>query len=232
MIFAVQADNADFRIGMACSEPDSLWPSSGWGRREKQPGELEQRMRITGGELRGRRLASFKGTRIRPTSDKVREAIFNLIGQETEGLRVVDLFAGTGALGIEALSRGAREAIFVDNSPEALKLIRRNLALCGYEAKGILLKRDLTRGLPGGSDPDRWKNGVDLVFADPPYRKGYLLPLLGRLSACSFLSSHATIVAEAGREEQLADGGGLSLVKSRTYGDTKICIYSYDGLEP
>lgn len=185
-------------------------------------------MRITGGELRGRHLSSFRGSRIRPTSDKVREAIFNLLGQETEGFRVLDLFAGTGALGLEALSRGAREAVFVDNSPEALKLIRRNLALCGYEARGALLKKDLTRGLPA----DLGRGGIDLVFADPPYRKGYLLPLLSRLSSCPLLSPHATIVAEAGREEQLAEGGGLSLVKTRIYGDTKICIYSYDGLEP
>lgn len=189
-------------------------------------------MRITGGELRGRRLSSFKGTRIRPTYDKVREAIFDLIGQHTEGFRVLDLFAGTGALGIEALSRGAREAIFVDNSPEALKLIRKNLALCGYEVKAVTLKKDLTRGLPGGVDVVAARGGIDLVFADPPYGKGYLPPLLNGLSACSFLSLHAKVVAEMGREEQFPDGGNLSLVKTRVYGDTKICIYSYDGREP
>ncbi|MDD5203808.1 MAG: 16S rRNA (guanine(966)-N(2))-methyltransferase RsmD [Desulfobacterales bacterium] len=187
-------------------------------------------MRITGGERRGIRLASFKGERIRPTSDRVREAIFNLIGQYTIGLRVVDLFAGTGALGIEALSRGARRVVFVDNSPESLKLIRRNLALCGYESASTLLKKDLTRGLPAVRDLGQ--EGVDLVFADPPYKKGYLLPILSELSVSSFLSSRATIVAEAGREEHLPDTvGNLSLAKTRVYGDTKICIYFYGGHE-
>ena len=188
-------------------------------------------MRITGGERRGIRLASFKGERIRPTSDRVREAIFDLIGQYTIGLRVLDLFAGTGALGIETLSRGARRVVFVDNSPESLKLIRRNLALCGYESASTLLKKDLTRGLPAVRDLGQ-EEGVDLVFADPPYKKGYLLPILSELSVSSFLSSRATIVAEAGKEEHLPDTvGNLSLAKTRVYGDTKICIYSYGGHE-
>ncbi len=187
-------------------------------------------MRITGGELRGRRLSSFKGTRIRPTSDKAREAIFSLIGQDTQGFRVLDLFAGTGALGIEALSRGAREVIFVDHSPEALKLIKRNLALCGYEGRSTVLKKDLTRGLSGDLGLTLGDRGVDLVFADPPYRKGYLVPLLRDLSALSLLSTQAKIVAETGKEEQLPDAlGRLLLVKNRVYGDTRICIYTYDG---
>jgi 16S rRNA (guanine966-N2)-methyltransferase len=177
------------------------------------------------------RLASFKGGRIRPTSDRVREAIFNLIGQYTFGFRVLDLFAGTGALGIEALSRGAQRVLFVDNSSESLKLIRRNLALCGYESEGTVLKKDLTRGLPA-IDGLGQGGGVDLVFADPPYRKGCILPILSELSVSSFLSSRATIVVEAGKEEHLPDTvGTISLAKTRVYGDTKICIYSYGGQE-
>ena len=92
-------------------------------------------LRITGGELKGRRLSPFRGPRIRPTSDKVREAIFSLIGQDVQGVRVLDLFAGTGSLGIEALSRGASWVHFVDNSLHSIELIRRNLSLCGYENK-------------------------------------------------------------------------------------------------
>jgi 16S rRNA (guanine966-N2)-methyltransferase len=85
-------------------------------------------MRITGGEVRGRRLESPKGMAIRPTSDRVREAIFNIIGQDLSGLNVLDLFAGTGSLGIEALSRGALHALFVDNSQKSINLIKKNLA--------------------------------------------------------------------------------------------------------
>ena len=137
--------------------------------------------------------------------------------------------SGAGALGIEALSRGARRVVFVDNSPESLKLIRRNLAFCGYESESTLLKKDLARGLP--AIPDLGE-GVDLVFADPPYRKDYLLPILIELSASSLLSSHATIVLEAGKEEHLPETvGKLSLAKTRVYGDTKIFIYSYGGHE-
>jgi 16S rRNA (guanine966-N2)-methyltransferase len=181
-------------------------------------------MRITGGERRGRRLASFRGSRIRPTSDKVREAIFNLLGQDMTGLRVLDLFAGTGALGIESLSRGAETAVFVDHSPEALQLIRRNLSLCSYEGRSTLLRKDLSRGVPFGQDP--LEAGFDLVFADPPYRKGLLLPVLQGLSSGGILSPSGVFVAEASREETLPErAGSLSLAKARVYGDTKVLIY-------
>jgi 16S rRNA (guanine966-N2)-methyltransferase len=182
-------------------------------------------MRITGGERRGRRLASFQGSRIRPTSDKVRGAIFNLLGQDMTGFRVLDLFAGTGALGIESLSRGATEAFFVDCSPEALQLVRRNLSLCGYEGAGVLLRKDLSRGIPFEQFPV--ESGFDLVFADPPYRKGLLLPVLQGLSGMGILSSTGAFVAESSREETLPENAGrLSLAKDRVYGDTRVFIYT------
>ena len=131
-------------------------------------------MRITGGEKRGRRLASFKGSRIRPTSDRVREAIFNLLGQQMRGYRVLDLFAGTGALGIEAISRGARDAVFVDHSPEALQLIRKNLSLCGYEGRARLLRRDLSKGLRGDLLGEGW---VRAGLRRPPLRERVTPPL-------------------------------------------------------
>ncbi len=187
-------------------------------------------MRITGGELRGRRLASFKGLRIRPTSDRVREAIFDLLGQDMEGLCVLDLFAGTGALGIDALSRGARTAVFVENSNEALLLIRKNLVSCAYERRSRVLRKDLAKGLPEARELSM---KVDLVFADPPYRKGYLLPLLQRLSAWELLSSPARVVFQAARDEELPDRAGtLEAVKTRVYGETRVAIYTNDGQEP
>ncbi len=187
-------------------------------------------MRITGGELRGKRLASFKGLRIRPTSDKVREAVFNLLGQDMEGLRVLDLFAGTGALGIDALSRGARTAVFVDNSNEALLLIRKNLSSCSYERRSRVLRRDLAKGLPGERE---LREKADLVFADPPYGKRYLLPLLQRLSSWEFLSSVARIVLQSERDEDLPDrAGDLKTMKNRVYGQTRVAIYTHDEHEP
>ena len=100
-------------------------------------------MRITGGRSKSRRLSAVKGLNIRPSSDKIRETIFNLIGQDTGGLEVLDLFAGTGSLGIEALSRGASRAVFIDKSKSSIKIIQRNLQLCGFEKSGFILKRDL-----------------------------------------------------------------------------------------
>ena len=97
-------------------------------------------MRITGGQTKGRLLAPLKDIQIRPSSDKVRESIFNIIGQDITDQKVLDLFAGTGSLGIEALSRGAIGALFIDNSPQCIKLIEKNLKLCGYEPSGCALR--------------------------------------------------------------------------------------------
>ncbi|MBN1105509.1 MAG: 16S rRNA (guanine(966)-N(2))-methyltransferase RsmD [Deltaproteobacteria bacterium] len=187
-------------------------------------------MRITGGELRGRHLAHFKGSRIRPTSDRVREAIFSLLGQDLRGVKVLDLFAGTGILGIEALSRGAQGVVFVDHSRESIRLIARNLVLCGYGGLGRVLEKDLTKGLPGRSA--LMKGGVHLVFADPPYRRGFLPRVLDGLGNGDILESPATVVVEASKEDELPMGpGNLILVKTKIYGDTKICIYTRDGME-
>jgi len=105
-------------------------------------------MRITGGKAKGRILASPRGMDIRPTTDRVREAIFNIIGHDLSGLKVLDLFAGTGILGIEALSRGAGLVIFIDKSQRSIKLIKKNLAICGYQSSGKILKLDLRMGIP------------------------------------------------------------------------------------
>jgi len=126
-------------------------------------------MRITGGQARGRLLASPRGQKIRPTADHIREAIFNIIGQDLSGLKVLDLFAGTGSFGLEALSRGALSVLFIDNSRESTTLTRKNLMICGYVDAGIVLRRELKRGLP--ADHPHLKKGVDLVFIDPPYEK-------------------------------------------------------------
>lgn len=183
-------------------------------------------MRITGGNAKGRTLASIKGSRIRPSSDRVREAIFNLIGQEVEG-RALDLFAGTGALGIEALSRGAGKAIFVDRADRAVRLIKRNLQLCGYWELGVVYKKDLSRGLP--SRPPWMEGRFDLVFLDPPYGKGLVPRILKDLDQGGILASSAMVVAESEKGETLPCSlGGLRSVVTRIYGRTKIDIYEYE----
>lgn len=183
-------------------------------------------MRITGGQVRGRRLASLRGLDIRPTSDRVREAIFNLIGQDVTGLKVLDLFAGTGSLGIEALSRGALQSLFLDNSAQSLKLIKKNLILCGYEPLGSILKKDLMRGLPWKLS--QVKKKFDLVFMDPPYGKKLIPPLLKELADREILVSPSVVVAESSKIDSLpVRMRKLQLVNNRTYGETKINIYHY-----
>ena len=181
-------------------------------------------MRITGGQVRGRLLASLRGWNIRPTSDRVREAIFNLIGQDVSGFKVLDLFAGTGCLGIEALSRGAARALFIDNSTQSIKLIKKNLVRCGYESLGSVLKKDLTRGLP--RKHTLLKERFHLVFLDPPYEKKMIPPLLGELSDRDILASPSIAVAESFKTETLPEVlGRFQMVGFRTYGETKISIY-------
>jgi len=185
-------------------------------------------MRITGGQVKGRRLAAFKGLDIRPTSDMVREAIFDVIGQDLEGWKVLDLFAGTGSLGIEALSRGASRAVFADNSQKSIDLIRRNLKICGLESKGILWRGDLVQRFPerrifGGK-------GVDLVFIDPPYEKGFVSLIIAGLSQKRILASFALVVAETRKTEALpVEVEKLHLAKSKKYGETRIHIFKYEG---
>ncbi|MEW6666852.1 MAG: 16S rRNA (guanine(966)-N(2))-methyltransferase RsmD [Thermodesulfobacteriota bacterium] len=180
---------------------------------------------MTGGRLRGRALAAPKGVQIRPTADKVKEAVFDLIGQDMEGVKVLDLFAGTGGLGIEALSRGAQWALFVDLSPTSVRLIRRNLLLTGCEPLGEVIRKDLSRGLPRRCET--LKGEIDLVFIDPPYGKGHIPPLLGELVSAGILKDRSVVVVESGKDERLPESfRSLELVKARVYGDTKISIYS------
>jgi 16S rRNA (guanine966-N2)-methyltransferase len=184
-------------------------------------------MRITGGQAKGRLLASLKGWNIRPTSDRVREAVFSLIGQDVNDFKVLDLFAGTGCLGIEALSRGAARAVFIDNSIQSIKVIKKNLTRCGYESVGFVLKRDLSKGLP--RKHSLLKEKFDLIFLDPPYEKKMIPPLLGELSDRDILASPSIAVAESFKTETLPEVlGKLQMVSFRNYGETKISIYQFE----
>ncbi len=182
-------------------------------------------MRITGGNVRGRILKSPRGMGIRPTTDRVREAVFSIIGQDLSNFRVLDLFAGTGCLGLEALSRNAEYAVFIDISQQALKIIQENLALCGCQNKGDLVRRDLKKGLPLGNESLRLP--FDLVFLDPPYGRGLLSGLMEEISATRLLSKQGLVVAELSKAEMLSDSiGTLQKTDIRTYGDTQINFFS------
>jgi len=184
-------------------------------------------LRITGGRMRGRRLLAPKGRDIRPTSDRVREAVFNLLGQDLDGCRVLDLFAGTGALGIESLSRGAEWAVLVDRSPEALRLIARNLERLKLDREAEVIRHDLRRGLPPrGSIRMR---DLDVVFLDPPYGRDLAPPILNALGSWKALGPEGLVVAETATHETLIEQEvGLRLVTKRRYGDTSIHLFAWD----
>jgi 16S rRNA (guanine966-N2)-methyltransferase len=181
-------------------------------------------MRVTGGSVRGRRLAVFRGRDIRPTSDLVREAVCDLLGPGSfSGARVLDLFAGTGSLGIEALSRGASQAVFIDHSKEAVELITKNLKRCGLQGLGVTLRKDLAAGLPRGHP--LFGECFSLVFLDPPYGKGLTLPLLHELQGKDLLRPASIVVAQTEKRQDLPPLlGKLRTIKARTYGATRITL--------
>lgn len=175
-------------------------------------------MRVIAGRYRGRRLAAPKGSATRPTADRVREALFSILGDVAED-RVLDLYAGSGALGIEALSRGAAEAVFVDSSKDAIAAIRRNLETLEIEA--ATHRRDALGWLAAASGGPPF----DLVFADPPYDSAVSVAphLAERLP--SLLSPNAVIVTESDKRTPLELP--FELLRERTYGDTRIAVYRH-----
>ena len=180
-------------------------------------------MKVTGGQVRGRILAAPRNLEIRPSSNKVREAIFNIIGQDLFGSQVLDLFSGTGLLGIEALSRGAKGALFVDHAKQSVALIKKNLELCGYENAGHICKWNLSKGLPKSA---LFLNTTyDIVFIDPPYGSHLAPGLMERLSRSDQLAPDALIVFETAKIVETIRASMLRLIKTRTYGDTKLTIF-------
>ncbi|MDR0221140.1 MAG: 16S rRNA (guanine(966)-N(2))-methyltransferase RsmD [Lachnospiraceae bacterium] len=155
-------------------------------------------MRVISGTARGTKLAAPRGAATRPTTDRIKETLFNIIAPRlTEGCLVLDLFAGSGALGIEALSRGAGYAVFVDNSPEACACIARNLRQTKLAERAAVLKQDFDRGLAQLSRTGEIKGKCfDLVFIDPPYQQGYEEKTLAGLAKQRYIGGDTLIVLE------------------------------------
>ncbi len=192
-------------------------------------------MRIISGLARGRKLFTPAGQSnvIRPTSDRAREALFSILGNTLIAARVLDLYAGTGALGIEALSRGAGQVVFVDNARNALDLIHKNCNLClqgmnlqGHK-KAIIVKCDLARGLNFLDSTVLEGTPFDIVFLDPPYKKGLAARSLTDLSNSIHLRSGTLVIAEEFSGETLAESfGKLTLYDQRRYGETGFWFYT------
>jgi 16S rRNA (guanine966-N2)-methyltransferase len=175
-------------------------------------------MRVVAGRYGGRRLLAPAGGATRPTSDRVREALFSVLGPSVPGAHVLDLYAGSGALGIEALSRGAASAVFVDRSARAIAAIRANLDALGIEAEVLRMEaRAALRTARGRAD------AYDLVFLDPPYRRAAELGRELSEALSAVLAPGARVVSESDRREPLALA--LPLADERRYGDTVIRIH-------
>jgi len=178
-------------------------------------------MRIVGGEFRGRPLATPETAAIRPTSDRLRQALFDILAHTHdvpgEGTRVLDLFAGTGALGIEALSRGATSALFVDDRVEARGLLRRNVESLGLTGRTRIFRRDATRLGPAGT-----VSPFGLIFADPPYGKGLGEAALAAARAGGWMLPDALAVLEERAGTVIALIPGLEAVDIRVIGDSQI----------
>jgi 16S rRNA (guanine966-N2)-methyltransferase len=179
-------------------------------------------MRIIAGEFKGRRLAAVKG-RIRPTSDKVREAVFSILGAAVAEARVLDLFAGTGALSLEALSRGARDAVLVEDQTVALEVLRRNLEALGVAERVRIIPLSVRQALKKLAAR---QEKFDLIFLDPPYGRGLAVATLTALDTLGLLSPDGRVVAEHSHRETLPEClGQLDLSQSRRYGDTQVAFY-------
>jgi 16S rRNA (guanine966-N2)-methyltransferase len=188
-------------------------------------------VRITGGQFRGRALAEPPDDRVRPTSDKVRQAIFNILahndfGFDLDGAKVIDVFAGTGALGLEALSRGAGFALFVDDSAESRALIRKNVEALNLTGITKIWRRDAADLGPLGAGAG---GPFTIAFLDAPYRKGLTERALASLAAGGWLAPGALAIAETAADETIAAPNGFVLRDRRSYGETALYIFTSSG---
>jgi len=185
-------------------------------------------MRIVGGRLRGRALAAPKSQAIRPTADRLREALFNILvhayGDPVSGARVLDLFAGTGALGLEALSRGAAFALFIDDGAEARALLRENVAALGLGGVTRIFRRDACK-----LGPAHPIEPFSLAFLDPPYGRGLAEAALASARAGGWLTPAALIVVEEAASAAFAVPEGFDELERRRYDDTALIVLRHCG---
>ena len=177
-------------------------------------------MRVISGSARGRKLNEPKGNSIRPTSDKVKESVFNIIQFDIEGRRVLDLFAGSGQYGIEALSRGARSVVFIDSAPDSVKLVKENLKICGFSDRASVYARDALRYLEG-------EETFDLIFIDPPYDTSLAVRAVQKIVEFDKLNINGIMICEIKADVSTPIVTlPYSLQKEYKYGSVKISRFS------
>jgi 16S rRNA (guanine966-N2)-methyltransferase len=179
-------------------------------------------LRITGGEYKGRRLKAPAGQDTRPTADKVKEALFAILGAAVRGARAADFFAGSGALGLECLSRGALSCLFVEKRRQALSIIKENLAALNLQDRSVVLTADAARPSRRLLAAGPW----ELVLADPPYEKGLVQKVVGLAAEHGFLAPGGLMVIEHSPRERPRAQGGLKLADHRVYGQTELTFFA------
>lgn len=178
-------------------------------------------MRVTGGSERGRQLKTPPGSSVRPTSDKVKQALFNILGDRVAGAVFLDLFAGAGGIGIEALSRGAERVMFVDVSRDSLTVVKQNIEELGLGKRAEIVLSLAELFLAKVSGP------YDIVFLDPPYAEK-MQPLLELVAGAGILKPDSIVIAEHFRKQQSPEiAGGLTLHREKRYGDTVLAFYQF-----
>ena len=180
-------------------------------------------MRIIAGEFRGRRIERPSLDKARPTKDRIRESVFNMIAPEIAGSAVLDLFSGSGAYGLEALSRGARDCVFVENCPECRDVMIRNIETLSLGSRSCVIMADALEYLEGASGK---KPGFDLIFSDPPYYQIISKNILIKINHYDILNDSGTLVLEHSSIEDIpALCGNISIYKQKTYGDISISVF-------
>jgi len=181
-------------------------------------------VRVIAGRYGGRRLQAPIGSQVRPTSDRVKEAIFNILAGRLENAIVLDMFAGTGNLGIEALSRGAQKVIFIEQSQNSLRTIRSNLASLGIAAEDYqLIAGDAFKAI---GRLRRLPERFDLVFVDPPYDKGFAEKALSTLAEADVMQSGGLVIVETASRETVPQALHFELLRQSVYGDTTVYFFA------
>lgn len=175
-------------------------------------------MRVIAGEARSMPLKTPEGPDTRPTTDRIKETLFNILQNDIPGAVFVDLFSGSGGIGIEALSRGARKAYFIENAPKALACIQDNLAFTKFNDKSVVLKQEAALALTS-----IYEKEVDIIFMDPPYNSGYEERVLTILSGMKYVTEDTLIIVEAAlkTETDYLDQLGFELVREKKYKTNK-----------
>lgn len=182
-------------------------------------------IRIIGGELKGRKLATVHGIKTRPTAERVRESIFNILADSVRGTRILDLFAGTGAMGIEALSRGAEFVLFADDHKAALSALSKNIKACLLQNRAETIKWNILNNL---NIIRSRRPGFNLVFIDPPYNKDMILPTLSNLAMSQCLENQTRLIIEHSPLEPIPENlPGFKTSRQRRYGKTLVSFLTY-----